>query len=258
MKKILIIEDDQIVRSNIEEFLFEAGYEVQSAENGSKGIQLASQLLPDLIICDVMMPGKNGYEVIRELSEQPGTASIPFIFLTAKAEVSDIRYGMQLGADDYLIKPFTSSELFKSIEIRLNKRKLIERNKSSSLSGGSSQDKKVLGYDSHIFLLSGNKPEIIKINSIKYITAQSEYSQVFCSDKRKLLVRRLLKEWEAILPSSHFLRINRSTIINLTQINKIDKWFNHSFRVQISDDLESFIISRRFSSKLRAQIKTDM
>jgi CRP-like cAMP-binding protein/CheY-like chemotaxis protein len=121
MKKILIIEDNQEVRENVAEILELSNYEVFTAENGKVGVQLANKNKPDLIICDVMMPELDGFGVLHILSKKPQTASIPFIFLTAKAEKTDFRKGMNLGADDYITKPFDDAELLDAIEIRLKK-----------------------------------------------------------------------------------------------------------------------------------------
>ncbi len=120
-KKILIIEDDPVILKNISSFLTEEGFEVYTATNGVEGIQKAIEMLPDLILCDINMPLKNGYEVCKTLQSIPDTSTIPFIFLTAKIQKDDQRLGMQLGADDYLTKPFDYSELLKIIRLRLDK-----------------------------------------------------------------------------------------------------------------------------------------
>ncbi len=121
MSKILVIEDDAGIRANILD-LFEAeGLEGIGASDGESGVTLAVQQLPDLIVCDIAMPGIDGYEVFEILSMQPATAVIPFIFLSARAERADIRRGMTLGADDYLTKPFTRAELLDSIHARLRR-----------------------------------------------------------------------------------------------------------------------------------------
>ncbi len=119
--KILIIEDDPAILEATVEFLKEEGYEVFAAVNGVEGIQKAIEIIPDLIISDITMPLKNGYEVCKTLQSMPDTSTIPFIFLTAREQKDDLRLGMQLGADDYLTKPFDYSELLKSISIRLEK-----------------------------------------------------------------------------------------------------------------------------------------
>lgn len=125
MTRILIIEDEEIVRHNLIELLLIERYETLSAADGVEGVQLAQRTLPDLILCDILMPRLNGLGVYKALQEDPATAAIPFIFLTARASAEDLRAGMSLGADDYLTKPFTSDELLQAIAARLQKRRAL-------------------------------------------------------------------------------------------------------------------------------------
>lgn len=127
MKKILLIEDNLEVRENTSEILSLANFEVLTAPNGKAGVDLAQKESPDLIICDIMMPELDGYGVLHILSKKPETARIPFIFLTAKTEKTDIRKGMALGADDYLTKPFDDTDLLNAIEARLRKSSLQQK-----------------------------------------------------------------------------------------------------------------------------------
>ncbi len=121
IKKILIIEDNTDVRENLAEILMLSGYEAITAENGKIGAAKAQAELPDLILCDIMMPELDGYGVLHIMSRSAKTADIPFIFLTAKAEKDDFRKGMALGADDYITKPFDDAVLLQTIESRLKK-----------------------------------------------------------------------------------------------------------------------------------------
>ena len=121
-KRIVLIEDNKAVRENISEILEFSDYEVLGAENGKAGVDLVNRELPDLIICDIMMPELDGYGVLHLLSKSPKTATIPFIFLTAKSERADFRKGMEMGADDYISKPFDDVELLSAIESRLKKK----------------------------------------------------------------------------------------------------------------------------------------
>lgn len=131
MKKILLIEDNTEVRENTSEIISLANYEVLTAENGKVGVELAQKEKPDLIICDIMMPELDGYGVLHILSKKPETAGIPFIFLTAKTEKGDVRKGMNLGADDYLTKPFDDTELLNAIEMRLKRTEMFRSYESS-------------------------------------------------------------------------------------------------------------------------------
>jgi EAL domain-containing protein (putative c-di-GMP-specific phosphodiesterase class I)/AmiR/NasT family two-component response regulator len=125
MKKILVIEDEQIIRENILKLLKAEGFDVTGAENGAQGLNAAVSNLPDVIICDVMMPELDGYGVLMALRSNPVTATLPFVFLTGKAERSEMRQGMELGADDYLTKPFTKAELVGAISSRLKKQEAV-------------------------------------------------------------------------------------------------------------------------------------
>ena len=135
MKKILLIEDNLEVRENTAEILSLANYDVTTATNGKEGVELAQKLLPDLILCDIMMPELDGYGVLHILGTKPDTARIPFIFLTAKAEKSDMRKGMGLGADDYLTKPFDDTDLLNAVEVRLRRNALQRHNYAGTSEG---------------------------------------------------------------------------------------------------------------------------
>lgn len=125
MKRILIIEDDVDVRNSIQDILLLEKFDVVTAANGKVGVILAQEKAPELIICDVMMPKLNGHQVLKTLRQDASTASIPFIFLSAKSTQRDYRHGMELGADDYLTKPFTPGDLLRAIATRLEKQSAI-------------------------------------------------------------------------------------------------------------------------------------
>lgn len=127
MTKVLIIEDEPGVRENLLELLEAENFEAIEAENGRIGIQKAISEAPDLILCDLMMPEVDGYSVLTTLREEPITATIPFIFLTAKVGKADFRQGMDLGADDYITKPFTRAELLSAILSRLSKQAILRK-----------------------------------------------------------------------------------------------------------------------------------
>ncbi|MCT4641175.1 MAG: response regulator [Bacteriovoracaceae bacterium] len=128
MNKIVLIEDDVVMRQNTCEILELAGYKVETAQDGAMGVSLVQKFLPDLIVCDIMMPKMNGFEVFNTLAASDKTNSIPFIFLTAKSDKGDVREGMAMGADDYITKPFEADDLVNAIKARLNKKQIIEQN----------------------------------------------------------------------------------------------------------------------------------
>ncbi|KKN45253.1 hypothetical protein LCGC14_0685040, partial [marine sediment metagenome] len=131
LKKVLLIEDDTVLRENTAELLELSDYEVRLAANGKKGLELVKDYLPDVIVCDIMMPELDGFGVLKALSQDDRTKGIPFIFLSAKTEHKDIRKGMEHGADDYLTKPFTETELIGAIESRLAKVAILKENRST-------------------------------------------------------------------------------------------------------------------------------
>jgi two-component system, OmpR family, alkaline phosphatase synthesis response regulator PhoP len=127
MIKILVIEDEASVRENLMDLLEANDYEVICAENGFLGAVWAFEHIPDLIVCDVMMPEIDGHGVLEALRQSSKTAMIPFIFLTAMADIQSIRKGMELGADDYLTKPFENIDLLKAIEVKLERKAALEK-----------------------------------------------------------------------------------------------------------------------------------
>ena len=135
MKTILIIEDNEDIRENVAEILMLSEYKVITAVNGKEGIEAAQAKLPDLIICDIMMPGVDGYGVLHVLHKDPLTQHIPFIFLTSKSERGDFRSAMEMGADDYITKPFAGAELLSAIEGRFHKLDILTKKLAPDLTG---------------------------------------------------------------------------------------------------------------------------
>lgn len=191
MKTILLVEDNFEVRENTSEILELANFKVLTAENGKVGVELAQNERPDLIICDIMMPELDGYGVLHILSKQTNTANIPFIFLSAKAEKADLRKGMNLGADDYLTKPFDDSELLDAVETRLRKSQALNQEFLPNIDGLNkfikeaknledlkelSEDRKILTYKkknniyweqdyaNHLILINTGKVKTYKTN----------------------------------------------------------------------------------------------
>ncbi|HEX2866585.1 MAG TPA: response regulator [Ignavibacteriales bacterium] len=261
MYKILIIEDQETVRNNIEYLLRRMGYETFSASNGIKGLELAREIVPDLIICDIMMPQMNGYEVLKNLNADRCLSLIPFLFLTAKAEKSDFRLGMELGADDYLAKPFEAADLLAAVKTRLEKREnlLNAQNNARPAPPAEENSKPNTPADHKLtkddVVMLGSNSGILKISSIVCISAADSYSNVFTIDGKKLMARKLLKHWEAVLPDELFLRIHKSTIINTGFIERVEKWFNNALRFHMRGYSEPLESSRRYAPKVKARFR---
>ena len=189
MKKILIIEDNEAVRENVAEILELSNYEVVTAENGKIGVQLASKEEPDLIICDVMMPELDGFGVLHILNKNPKTANIPFIFLTAKADKMDFRKGMNLGADDYITKPFDDVELLDVIETRLKKNTIFKDAFNKTEDGLKSFINEVRGKEELIRLTDNRNTKTYRKKEA--IFSEGDYSnQLFYIKKGKVKIAK--------------------------------------------------------------------
>ena len=173
MKKILVIEDDFSVRSNILDLLEAEDFNPIGAENGFIGALWAQQHLPNLIICDVMMPEVDGYEVLNALRSQPTTATIPFTFLTAMADKTNIRYGMELGADDYVTKPFTKEELLKAIATRFAKQDAVMHQYTAEHQRAEALEQKVKELQQYVDANDGLQQFQQKLNSTIAILNES-------------------------------------------------------------------------------------
>ncbi|MFK7782683.1 response regulator [Psychroserpens sp.] len=169
MKTILLIEDDTVLRENTAELLELSGYKAITAPNGKIGITLAKKHLPDIIICDIMMPELDGYDTLQVLSKNPKTKYIPFIFLSAKTEHKDVRKGMNLGADDYITKPFSEDELISAIQSRLAKAAILKELTTSTTPKTTA------------------KPELKTLNDLK--NHFDDYGEVFNYEKYDIIYR---------------------------------------------------------------------
>ncbi len=255
MLKILVIEDDQLLKEGIREILLAHKFKVFSSSDGVEGLELTKELLPDLIVCDIMMPKMDGYELKDELNKEPETSSIPFIFLTAKAEMSDLRKGMELGADDFLIKPFKAETLIKAILLRLKKHsdiKSVNKNPFEDQKKVTAKVKNTYKEEDRILITVNRTPQFIKINQIKCIISEGNYTKVHLAESKKIIVRKNLTDWFKILPEKSFKRIHRSTIINLDYVEKISNWSSGSYIVYIKEISNPFIISQRYAKQLRS------
>jgi DNA-binding NarL/FixJ family response regulator len=220
MKKILVIEDDPTLRENTFEFLKEEGFEPYAAKDGTAGVQMALEIVPDLILCDISMPKMDGYDVLKTLHSIPSTSTIPFIFLTAKTQKDEMRLGMQLGVDDYITKPYSYDDLLTSIQVRLDKAERITRsfdNKFMSLI-----ENPLLG----VFILQGETFNYINSRFVKLLEYNSDmdiYSKNIndiIDDDFKAKVHEKINLCQKGVYSSHYFRARLKTanaqLINVT------------------------------------------
>lgn len=282
MKKILFIEDDTVVRENTAEILELANYNVITASNGKIGVSLAKKHLPDLILCDIMMPELNGYSVLQILSKNDTTKHIPFIFLSAKTEHSDVRKGMNLGADDYIPKPFDESELFSAIESRLAKVAILKENKTTNNLEPSENLLKTLDHLKNYFYsnadsLTFNPGEIIyhegDHSNFVYLIDQGIVKTYKIDEQGKELITALHKESDFFGITSFSININyqeTATAIEKTTILRFSKGElksilqnNHGVTLELIDylsdnvsEIKTHLLEMAYSSVRRKTANT--
>lgn len=215
MEDLLIVEDDKNIRDTLKDLLELSGYRVSTANNGQEGFDAIISNPPDLVLCDVNMPKIDGFELLSVINQRLKDKVIPpFIFLTAKVEKQNIRYGMSLGADDYILKPFDNNELMKVIRLRLDKRKKLIKPKIKTF------DKLALPCSDGL--------ELVSFDNIVKCQADRAYCTFSLIDGRTLLISKPMKEFEKILTSRHFFKTHKSTIINIKCIKKYIRGKNGS------------------------------
>ncbi len=180
-KRIVLIEDNKAVRENITEILEFSNYHVLGASNGKAGVEMVVREVPDLVICDIMMPELDGYGVLNALGKEPKTSSIPFIFLTAKSERADFRRGMEMGADDYITKPFDDVELLSAIETRLKKKEQLKKEFALNNDGVNEFLKVARKTGNHSLISETRQTLYLKKKQIIYSAGQTPASLYFVS-----------------------------------------------------------------------------
>ena len=248
MDTILVIEDDKLLVENLAILLESEGYEISIASNGLEGLKSIEKTTPDLIICDINMPHMDGFELKEKLNNSKTTFDIPLLFLTAKTQISELRQGMLLGAEDYIFKPYNSDELISIVKLRLKRRKdieekikfnFVEKNRTYNINDA--------------FLVKGQrKSREVKISDIKLIIADVQYSEIVLTNNKKIVMRVSLNEWEMKLPCEIFKRIHKSTIVNFNFVES--SFINRGkYFLEIKDWEEGVSISRRkyYSLKLK-------
>jgi len=241
-KSILLIEDDKIVRENTTEILELANFKVSTAENGKAGVSLAKKIIPDIIICDILMPKLDGFGVLQIVSKTPSLVHVPFIFLTAKTHHNDLRKGMELGADDYITKPFEESELLRAIDTRLKRVEAFEnkqiKQSNKTISNHSSNNlkeflstKTIYKYkkdeniyckgnlSNHVFLIKKGEIKTYKINDHgkEFITGLFSSSDFF--GYSSFIKQKPHFENSKAITNVQLYKINKNEIDQLTKLN---------------------------------------
>jgi len=225
---ILLVEDDPGLAAALAQFLRSQDFEVITVGDGQRGVELATSVNPSLILCDLDLPKMDGFEVLTTLQTNPSLWDTPFLFITGRGHLKDIRAGMNLGADDYLVKPVPPEDLLTAIQTRLRL-----RNQRASQRPGLTVDNPPTGDGEEdespniesglIFLRSSKGKQRVAIQDIEWIAAYGEYSRVVWGGTEGVLIRKSLKSWESELPTESFLRVHRNTIINLRRLERVEK-----------------------------------
>lgn len=230
-----VVDDERLARADLISMLAEySNIEVVGeAADVSSAARDIKDLNPDIIFIDIQMPGETGFDLLERI---PIDAKI--VFVTAYDEYA-IR-AFEVNALDYLLKPVNQERLANTIE-RLMYDKAVDLEILSPID-----------YSDSLFLTMNNQLKFLKINTIVAISSAGDFSEIVDNDGQTHLTGKSMKEWEQRLPSKHFIRIHRSTIINLDYIRKTEKWFNYSYRVYLEGIENPFLISRRYVVKLKS------
>lgn len=218
METILIVEDELSIRESLAEIFELAGYHIQTASNGKEGYNAIMENKPDLVICDVSMPELDGFELLGAINQRMKDEIIPpFLFLTAKVEPQDIRQGMSLGADDYILKPFDHTQLLETVRMRLDKRKnLLDKTNGNP---GSVNTQQIKGF-SKLALPNEEGLILVPFSNIIKCEADRAYCKFYLNSGKPVLVSKSMKEFEDVLLSNGFVKVHKSNIVNIDYAEK--------------------------------------
>ncbi|MFA7418224.1 MAG: response regulator transcription factor [Melioribacteraceae bacterium] len=249
MKKILVIQNNSGDLHDIDLLLPKEEFEIYYSQNLKDGLEIAIRYLPNLIVFYLDKEG-NGIKILTKISNDERTNLIPLIVVSMKYAVEEQRKVMELGVDDYIPVELVGSSLVNAINKRiekLSKLKAAINNRLNSFEEESLKPKR----DDHILVKIGNKLKLIKFTDIVCVTALKEYSKLTTKDNCKIVVRKSLKNWLAVLPSNSFLQIHRATIINLEYVDKIVRANERTYTVFLKHITESFDFSHRYANIMR-------
>lgn len=223
---ILLVEDDSNLARALAHFLRCNNLMVITAGDGHRAMELATSARPDLILCDLDLPGLHGFDVLALQQDNPELWDIPFLILTGRGGFKDIRKGMNLGADDYLVKPIPPDELIAAVQSRLLRR---QRRQQASDTAVDSTPADIADSESNaavkgepLFVKTPAGRQRVELDEILWISAYGEYSRVHWGTSHNALVRKPMKAWESELAPEDFLRIHRNSIINLRWLDRVE------------------------------------
>jgi two-component system LytT family response regulator len=233
----LIVDDERLARKDLISLLkpHDQVTVVGEADSVPAAVKAIQKLNPDIIFLDIQMPGDSGFDLLDKTD-----VDAHIIFVTAYDEYA-IR-AFEVNALDYLLKPVNPERLAKALE-KLGEHELDQPTRVRKLK-----------YDDRLFLMLGQHFKFLKVNTILNIKSAGDYSEVQTADGTKGLILKSMKEWETRLPVQHFLRIHRSTIINMEFIERVEEWFNYSFKLFLKGVEEPYVISRRYATRLKDRL----
>lgn len=235
--RAIIVDDERLSRKDLKSLLSDYNLieVVGEADSVITAIKLINEKDPDLIFLDIQMPGESGFDLLDKID-----LKAKVIFVTAFDEYA-IR-AFEVDAVDYLLKPVNPERLKSAIE-RLEREGLREV-----------ITKRKLKYDDMMFIVINNHIKFLRVSSIACIQAAADYSEIITTDGKKGLVQKSMSEWEERLPENYFIRIHRSTIINMEYVDRVEEWFNNSYHVYLKNIDTPFIISRRYAAKIKERL----
>jgi two-component system LytT family response regulator len=230
----IIVDDERLARRELRSLLAEFAEIsiIGEAENLTEALSLIQTGRPDVVFLDIQLSGENGFELLEKVEKD-----FKLIFVTAFDEFA-IR-AFEINALDYLLKPVNPERLAKTLE------RLLETEEKPEVVV------RKLEYEDRLFIEMGERSRFLKVSSIKCICADGDYTHVFTDDGKKHLVTKPLKEWEDRLPEKYFIRIHRSTIVNLEFIEKVEIWFSRSYQIYLREMKEPLTVSRRYAAQLK-------
>jgi len=236
--RAILVDDERLARNDLRLLLgkHESVTIVGEAANGLEALDLINEVSPDLVFLDIQMPGINGFDVLEHIS-----SDIKVIFVTAFDEYA-LR-AFEVNALDYVLKPVNPERLRQSLE------------RLEQLPETTTEEPRELEYHDRLLLKLDTSLGFLKVSNIISITSAGDYSEVLCADKpRKILVHKSMAEWETRLPQSFFNRIHRTSIVNMEYVDRLEEWFNNSYRVYMKGFEEPYVMSRRYVAKLKQKL----
>ena len=233
--KALIVDDERLARRELRSLLadFSEVEIVGEADSVSQALDLIENKQPTIVFLDIQLTNETGFDLL----ERVESAEFKTVFVTA-FDAYAIR-AFEVNALDYLLKPVNPERLKKAIE------KIVKNEKSAA------NNLRPLAFDDRLLLEMSGRSVFLKINRISHILAAGDYSEVFTIEGKKLLVEKSLREWEIRLPEKHFIRIHRTSIINLECVERLESWFNRSYQIYLQNNREPLTVSRRYAAQLK-------